>query len=198
MPQYSAMAPRLLVQYRILLPLFALLLSAGCSSTYLDGPAMTESYTKLASYGRRPIRVLLDTPAEEKRLGHQWVFIAAPIGSIRVHDLRQIASVALFQRLAERGYRPTIVTPENESILDPDITVTDFDLSCAVPDLLFVRRVNCSALIRGSSQRAPSVPVTGRGQGSEFRSMGFKPQLEQVLGQALTAALDDFLNDMHF
>ena len=154
MPQYSTMVPRTPLTYRNLVGICFLLFLTSCVSTYLDGPPIGTDYTRLAALGKRNLVVAVNTAAEEITVGHQWVFLVAPVGTIKLHNSHQVLSAALFRNLAERGYRPKILPPDGENGGSPDITITDLELACAVPDLFFVRRVNCSVVLHGFSGRA--------------------------------------------
>ncbi|NDC37579.1 MAG: hypothetical protein EBZ48_05955 [Proteobacteria bacterium] len=199
------MTPRRALSYQLLL--LITLIFSGCAQTYLTGAPLGDEYLRLASASSRKVVVSMQLPPQQISLGRQWVFGILPLGRVVCPDQAQFLSVALFQRLALRGYASTIV-PQSEinllarqgsdgAIVAPHFRITDAEIRCSVPDLFFVRIVRCSISVEGTRADAPTITLTGSGVSSAYRTVGFKPQLESALAQATAQALDGLLDQMH-
>ena len=195
MPEWPAMTG---LKWQAFLYLILALILCGCAETYLEGPELGRGYVRLAAAARAPMDVQISVPAQEEVIGRQWTLLFIPAGTIRVKDPQQILSVAAFRVLAKHGYRPTISTEaRSEALPAATLTFKSFELGCSVPDLFFVRVVRCDVTVTGTFASAPDLTTGGHGESSEFRLVGFKPELEVELEHALDAALDDFLGHMH-
>ena len=183
------------------LPLLLMLLAAGCAQTSLTPRPIGIDHYRLADISTRRITILNQLPSLPVSVGRQWVFLAIPLGKILIENPSELVGSAIFRKLAERGYRPTVnagPSPHPQTRRDHTVTtLSSAEISCSVPDLLFFRIVRCSVRLDGYRNADSNILISGVGINSEFRAVGFKPQLERSLEKAMSQAIDDLLNRMH-
>lgn len=186
------------LQYFLILILLSV---AGCVRTRLDSIPIGDDHLRLANTGTRPITIFNQIPSEPVRAGNQWVFVFIPLGEITIEDPSKVVGNAVFKRLAERGYRPTVRSDHasRPPIDRPHtmITLSSAEFSCSVPDLLFIRIVRCHVSLNGYRGADSNVLISSDGYNAEYRAVGFKPQLNHSLESAISQALDELLNRMH-
>jgi hypothetical protein len=164
-------------------------LVSGCVSTELPFAPLEPAVVRLATVAEHGVNLRVTVNTSPLRLGHQYLFLAIPFGSISLPHPSTVLTDALYRELAVAGIRA--VPDGNEAGL-PTLTVSVRDLSTSAYDLLFVRRVTASAELSAilTTSEAGSSPLgfDTSGESSSFERFGFKPQLEAALGGALAEA----------
>jgi len=126
-------------------------------------------------------------------LGHQYLFVGIPFGSVYLQD----AAVSIYQHalinLALRGYK---VHPPRDAAPELRLTLSDFESTAY--DLLFVRRVRASATLELAFRRRPDRTLVlvchATGSSSEFSRFGFTAELTRQAERALQNALNQLFS----
>lgn len=164
-------------------------LGSGCASTKLSIPPPEAAIERLAGLAPRGVRLAVAAPITPVQLGHQYLLVVIPFGSIALIDPQTSLRRALSTELAIGGVR---TVPEGSSSPAPLVTVTPIELSVTAYDLLLVRRVTAAAHFAVSvafpDRTEPELHFEASGESSSFERFGFAPELSQALGEALTQA----------
>ena len=159
----------------------------GCTFTELTPPPIGQEYIRLAATGDADLTiapVVLQGPA---KLGHQFVFIVLPAGTISAGQPGRLVESALFRAAARAGYRPILASPNGElSVESATVEITAYDL-------FFIRYLRSSVTITFRWQ-GEDMSRSVSHAGGKFRFFGFKPQLESLLFATLDEAGDTILD----
>lgn len=164
-------------------------LGSGCASTKLSIPPPEAAIERLAALAPRGVRLAVAAPSAPVELGHQYLLVVIPFGSIALIDPHTSLRRALSTELAIGGVR---TVPEGLGSPAPLVTVTPIELSVTAYDLLLVRRVTAAAhfavTVTFPDRTEPELRFEASGESGSFERFGFAPELSQALGEALTQA----------
>jgi hypothetical protein len=180
-----------------LLLLSALLFLSACSSTALPRTSISKDIFELAAGNQAPI--LLEVSLEEGSasdqatglVGHQYLFVAIPFGSVYLPSASETISNSMYQRLVLQGLKP-ITSKSHVFGALPRLHLKVTSLSLSAYDFIFTRKVAASlegraTLFAASGEPLWEMPFSARE--SELRRYGFAAELEQALSKALEEAL---------
>jgi len=176
--------------YPVFSLLFALLLSA-CTTTPLTSPPLETTLFKLAALAPRPVHLVAEAAEGSLRVGHQYLLLAIPFGSIELTDPVRSLERAAFTELALAGVRP-VIGPTGDGL--PRFVVRVKDIGVSAYDLIVTRRVTATVTLEASlpskGGSAPTLIETTSTHGS-YERFGFAPQLSAALDEALHGAVRD-------
>jgi hypothetical protein len=172
----------------------AFLGALGCVRTTLNPRNDLTGYLKLNQLSSHPVQLKVIAPDSPITLGHQYLLIAIPFGTVSLLTPKQVIFDKTFAQLTLKGFRV-----EGKSSASPLLEVTLKDLSATAYDLIVTRRVRSLVKISIRMQDAAlDRQCLGEGRAAEYRRFGFEPQLTRVMDRALEEALMDAFNCLGF
>lgn len=178
----------------MLLILFAFLLfsASGCVTTHISLPPPDPSLPRLERTAERALSLRVSPPKTPLKLGHQYLGVVVPFGSIYLTEPTRAVEDALRLELALAGIR---AVSAGDAMGLPTVTVTLAAASVTAFDLIVTRRVHALAVLTVVAQRAdrtfPPLSFEARGENAAFERFGFAPELRTAFGEALRSAAGD-------
>lgn len=164
-------------------------LALGCTSTGISVPPVTPAIERLAALASHGVRLSVAAPTAPLALGHQYLFVAIPFGSISLMEPQTTLFRALSTELAIAGIR---ALPAEGDSAAPMVTVAPIDLRLTAFDLIFTRRVGASVRLQvtvsSPDPTEPALHFEASGESGSFERFGFTPELSNALSEALSQA----------
>lgn len=186
-------APRVSKISRVLLGLPILLILSGCLRTDLPTQPTPIKVFELAAVNPRPLRLEV-TPFPDDSLGHQFLLLMVPFGSIYIPDTAGTVERNLYTNLALQGYKPII---NKGTELGLKVTVENIQVTAY--DLLVIRRIVSRVKLRGEILNHQGQILRSSTINEEFiyfKTFAFGTQLEHAYSKALDAASKALIKDL--
>lgn len=166
------------------------LLSSGCLATAIPPPELNPAIARLERTADRAVGLSLVAPPGPLKLGHQYLGIAVPFGSIISAEPAQALERVAKAELALAGIRTTTPGRAPEGI---EVTFELTDAAVTAYDLLVVRRISARATVRvrvaSPHPTAPPRAFEATGESGTFARFGFAPELTAAFNAALEGAI---------
>lgn len=176
-------------------PIVALVLLNGCAHTVFFGRPLDTTTFALAAGADRPIH-LSTCPVEDRlALGHQYLFVVLPFGSLTLGNPGTYLQRRAYAGMSLAGLRP--LTDKRQANDGPQLEVCIKDVSVTAYDLIFVRRATASVeLTLTLVNNGISTTVTTAASNKMYVKFAFKDRLESMLDKAVDAAFEKGLREL--
>lgn len=169
--------------------------------TQLQSQPLQAKVFELAAANRNPIRLQVSSVSDSS-LGHQFMFIGIPFGSVESQQLDVMLKRATYQKLALKGFTPVInssdkVLPNMFGAGAPELSLVVHGASATAYDLLVTRWLRCSLQLSAQLSNATgSSEVRSEGTFQHLGAFAFERELSLCFARALDTALDNVLGDL--
>lgn len=179
----------------VVLKLFSLaflFLLSSCASTTIHRNPLDLKTFELAARGSTPLALQIKAYAEPETsaVGHQFLLVLLPFGSVRFDSPTEYTRSELYRRLAILGYRPMSSSTTSQNV--PTLEVEIQSLSLNAYDLIVTRRVVADVRLRlvlRNALGAEQVSQEVAGHSAQFHRFGFRTELTEALETAFEEAL---------
>ena len=168
----------------------------GCAESTLPPHDPPSAIFRLAASGQEELPFSITAPRLES-LGHQYLFVALPFGTIRATEPAADLRSAVFHTLANRGYRPRHVTEPPSPGGYVDVALEELQLSAY--DALFFRIPYCRVKLRATLfDEHGSAVAKALHEASDYatRAMAFTQDLQPLYYGTLMQAVTGLLSEL--
>lgn len=167
--------------------------ASGCVTTTIDVRPLHPKVQEVLEYNElRPIALVVRNEAD-RTLGHQYLFLALPLGTVTHSDVSVALQNALVTELSLSGFRPL---PPGPARLTLEVALRQMQLSAY--DLLVVRRlyseVILSAVVRDANG-AVLRSASAVSKDSQYRPFGFKKELSSLFDKVLREGVSNLIRE---
>ena len=159
----------------------------GCTNTVLNPACDLTGARKLSALSSRTVQLIVHAPESPHALGHQFLLVGIPFGSVSLEDPARTVFERAYQELALRGWR---IRESDSAPATLDLWVKE--LEATAYDLIVTRSLRAVAVlslhVHGPDGRTIKSCETAD-RASEYARFGFAPQLTHVLERAIDKAL---------
>ena len=189
-------APSLALRRTFLVSLFLPLALSGCLRTELLRESIPEPVLGLAAMNQKKIELRVTPPDEDSTVGHQFLLVIIPFGSIYLNDPIGHLTRSLYTNLALEGFKP-ISSELGSAPLSLEVSTEKVQVSAY--DFIAIRRIVGKISLRGVLRSADGTIYRewlASGSYSELRPFAFEKQLNHVFQKALTSATEELVREL--
>lgn len=169
----------------------------GCMQTTLQSSPPPAAVYSLAAGNPDPISISVSAAHAQDSVGHQFMLLVLPFGTISLADPAEDLFNSLAQSLTLSGFRPIRkLAGDRPASSQPLLHARLVSASVSAFDLLVTRRVKaevevCAELSKPLAQ--PSRQACYRGSSTTWKRFGFQPELQSVFDKALLESVHGLL-----